>query len=63
MANSLAFIDRSNIGNARIAGMYEDLSLYGLRYNTAVTIFFVPYTIVSPHAPSPPKFPPTTSTS
>lgn len=43
---SLAFIDRSNIGNARIAGMYEDLSLYGLRYNAAVTIFFVPYTLL-----------------
>lgn len=43
---SLAFIDRSNIGNARIAGMYEDLELYGLRYNAAVTIFFVPYTLL-----------------
>lgn len=25
--------------------MYDDLELYGLKYNTAVTIFFVPYTI------------------
>jgi MFS family permease len=42
----LAFIDRSNIGNARIAGMYDDLSLQGLKYNAAVTIFFVPYTLL-----------------
>lgn len=26
--------------------MYEDLELYGLRYNAAVTIFFVPYTLL-----------------
>lgn len=41
----LAYLDRSNIGNARIAGMYEDLELYGLRYNTALTVFFVPYAL------------------
>ncbi|KAG9767952.1 MFS general substrate transporter, partial [Aureobasidium melanogenum] len=39
----LAYIDRSNIGNARIAGMAEDLDLYGMRYNVAVTLFFVSY--------------------
>lgn len=43
--NRLAYLDRSNIGNARIAGMYEDLELYGLRYNTALTVFFVPYAL------------------
>ncbi|KAH0828242.1 hypothetical protein FOPE_00303 [Fonsecaea pedrosoi] len=41
----LAYIDRSNIGNAKIAGMYEDLELYGMRYNTALTVFFVPYAL------------------
>jgi hypothetical protein len=41
----VAFIDRTNIGNARIAGMNDDLNLRGLQYNTAVTIFFVPYTL------------------
>jgi MFS family permease len=41
----LAFIDRSNIGNAKIAGMEKDLNLYGMRYNTALTVFFVPYSL------------------
>ncbi|OCT51552.1 putative transporter [Cladophialophora carrionii] len=39
----LAFIDRGNIGNAKIAGLYEDLHLHGMQYNTALTLFFVPY--------------------
>lgn len=39
----VAFIDRSNIGNARIAGMEEDLNLQGNQYNIAVTMFFVSY--------------------
>lgn len=41
----MAYLDRSNIGNARIAGMYEDLDLHGMRYNTALTVFFVPYAL------------------
>jgi len=36
IARSMAFIDRSNIGNAKIAGMYTDLKLHGLQYNIAV---------------------------
>ncbi|KAJ9607705.1 hypothetical protein H2200_007783 [Cladophialophora chaetospira] len=39
----LAFIDRGNIGNAKIAGLYDDLHLHGMQYNTALTVFFVPY--------------------
>ncbi|KAK3072727.1 hypothetical protein LTR53_006309 [Teratosphaeriaceae sp. CCFEE 6253] len=39
----VAFIDRSNIGNAKIAGLSTDLGLTGLQYNTAVTLFFVSY--------------------
>ncbi|KAH9878139.1 hypothetical protein J1614_003356 [Plenodomus biglobosus] len=44
----VAFIDRSNIGNAKIAGMTKDLNMPDstLQYNTAVTIFFVPYTLL-----------------
>ncbi|KAL2784653.1 major facilitator superfamily domain-containing protein [Aspergillus keveii] len=41
----MSFIDRSNIGNAKIAGMDEDLDLDGMRYNTAVTVFFVTYSL------------------
>ena len=39
----VAFIDRSNIGNAKIAGMEDDLDLSGLHYNIAVTMFFITY--------------------
>jgi hypothetical protein len=42
----LAYIDRSNLGNAKIAGMEDDLNLYGLRYNAALTVFFVPYALL-----------------
>lgn len=36
-----AFIDRSNIGNARIDGLTEDLKLKGTMFNTALgTLFF-----------------------
>ncbi|KAF2119655.1 major facilitator superfamily domain-containing protein [Lophiotrema nucula] len=44
----VAFVDRSNIGNAKIAGLTEDLHMpaKSLQYNTAVTLFFVPYTLL-----------------
>ncbi len=41
----LAFLDRGNIGNAKIAGMMEDLNLTGGQYNIALTVFFFPYAI------------------
>ncbi|EGC48927.1 MFS transporter [Histoplasma capsulatum var. duboisii H88] len=40
----LAFLDRVNISNAVIFGLRKDLGIEsGNRYNTALTIFFVPY--------------------
>jgi hypothetical protein len=43
----LAFIDRSNIGNARIDGLATDLNLgTGPKFNIALTIFYVPYIMV-----------------
>lgn len=39
----LAFLDRVNISNAAIFGLKDDLKLDGVKYNTALTIFFVPY--------------------
>lgn len=39
----LSFIDRSNIGNAKVAGMNEDLDLSGFQYNMVLTVFFFPY--------------------
>ncbi|KAJ5138893.1 Major facilitator superfamily domain general substrate transporter [Penicillium bovifimosum] len=41
----LAFLDRSNIGNAKIAGMEEDLNLDGKSYAWLLTIFYISYTI------------------
>lgn len=41
----LAFLDRGNIGNARIAGMSEDLHLNGDRYDWLLTIFYITYII------------------
>jgi sugar phosphate permease len=40
------FIDRSNIGNARIAGLEKDLKLVGFQYNIALTVFYIAYASV-----------------
>lgn len=37
----LSFLDRTNIGNARLAGMEDDLGMAGHDYNNSLTIFFV----------------------
>ncbi|GAW25735.1 putative mfs transporter protein [Rosellinia necatrix] len=39
----LAFLDRVNIANARAFHLETDLNLEKTEYNTALTIFFVPY--------------------
>ncbi|KAK3671161.1 hypothetical protein LTR78_008962 [Recurvomyces mirabilis] len=39
----LAFMDRGNIGNAKIAGMVKKLKTTGKQYNMALTVFFFPY--------------------
>ncbi|KAL5337992.1 major facilitator superfamily domain-containing protein [Aspergillus crustosus] len=36
----LSFLDRTNIGNARLANLEEDLGMQGLDYNVALAIFF-----------------------
>ncbi|ORY78227.1 major facilitator superfamily domain-containing protein [Protomyces lactucae-debilis] len=46
----MSFLDRTNIGNARIAGMVTDLKLRPAQYNWAVTSFFFTYFIIE--APS-----------
>lgn len=38
-----SFLDRVNIGNARLYGLEEDLGLVGSQYQTAVSILFVTY--------------------
>ncbi|KAI1376527.1 MFS general substrate transporter [Hypoxylon crocopeplum] len=42
----LCFLDRINIGNARIQGMQEDLDLVGYRFNIATSIFYIVYLTV-----------------
>ncbi|KAI9648328.1 High-affinity nicotinic acid transporter [Ciborinia camelliae] len=39
----LAFLDRVNIANAKSFKLAKDLKLDGTKYNTALTIFFIPY--------------------
>ncbi|KAM0789056.1 hypothetical protein ACM66B_003119 [Microbotryomycetes sp. NB124-2] len=39
------FIDRANIGNARIAGMEKDLGMSGYDYNIALTAFYASYIV------------------
>lgn len=41
----LSYVDRANIGNAKIEGMNEDLGLSSTQYNTVLSIFFVTYII------------------
>lgn len=43
----VSFFDRSNIGNAKIAGLTKSLHMTGNDYNIAVTIFTVAYVVFS----------------
>ncbi|EGG00547.1 uncharacterized protein MELLADRAFT_39679 [Melampsora larici-populina 98AG31] len=40
------FIDRSNIGNAKVAGLERDLHLEGVQFNIALSLFTISYIIV-----------------
>ncbi|RFU35367.1 hypothetical protein B7463_g954, partial [Scytalidium lignicola] len=42
----MAFLDRVNIGNAKIQGLTEDLHMKGQQYNIALFIFFIPYVLL-----------------
>ncbi|KAI6402320.1 hypothetical protein MCOR23_004002 [Pyricularia oryzae] len=41
----LSYMDRTNIGNALIAGMDKDLDLDSSRYSVALVVFFVTYVV------------------
>ncbi|KAF8063507.1 MFS general substrate transporter [Lyophyllum atratum] len=41
----LSFIDRGNIGNAKLQGLTNQLHLTGNQYNIALTMYFIPYCI------------------
>ncbi|KAK2811321.1 hypothetical protein FQN50_002197 [Emmonsiellopsis sp. PD_5] len=42
----LSFMDRINIGNARIQGLEKDLNMSGHQFNIALFIFFIPYILL-----------------
>ena len=39
----LSFLDRGNIGNAKIEGLQEDLGMTANQYNWCLTVFFFSY--------------------
>ncbi|KAI0260071.1 MFS general substrate transporter [Gloeopeniophorella convolvens] len=39
----LSFLDRGNIGNAKLQGLVTQLNLTGNKYNIALTMYFIPY--------------------
>ncbi|KAJ5155735.1 Major facilitator superfamily domain general substrate transporter [Penicillium capsulatum] len=41
----LAFLDRGNIGNAKIEGLVDDLNMTGPQYNWTLTVFFFTYCV------------------
>lgn len=41
----LCFLDRTNVGNARLVGLEEDLGMKGLDYNFSLSVFFPFYVI------------------
>ncbi|KAH7397446.1 major facilitator superfamily domain-containing protein [Pyrenochaeta sp. MPI-SDFR-AT-0127] len=44
----LSYMDRTNIGNAKIAGMADDLKLSSNQYSIALVVFFVTYVAFEP---------------
>lgn len=42
----LSFLDRGNIGNARIQGLEKSLHMKGQDYSIALFIFFIPYVLL-----------------
>lgn len=45
----LAFLDRTNIGNAKVAHLTDDLHLsVPEQYNMTLTIFFISYSVFEP---------------
>lgn len=40
-----SFLDRGNIGNAKLQGLVTELHLVGNQYNIALTMYFIPYCI------------------
>lgn len=46
----VSFLDRTNIGNAKIAHITKDLHISNHKFNIALTIFYVSYALFEPLA-------------
>ncbi|KAH3916039.1 hypothetical protein HBI56_038760 [Parastagonospora nodorum] len=44
----ISFLDRTNIGNAKLDGLQQDLKMTDSQYNESLTIFFVSYSVFEP---------------
>ena len=44
----ISFLDRTNIGNARLDGLEDSLNITGGQYNAALSLFFVSYSLAEP---------------
>jgi hypothetical protein len=44
----MSFLDRTNIGNAKVDGLQKDLHMTNGQYNASLTIFFVSYAVFEP---------------
>ncbi|ETN37097.1 uncharacterized protein HMPREF1541_08087 [Cyphellophora europaea CBS 101466] len=42
----MCFVDRANIGNARLAGLEPDLGMSGYDYNVVLSVFYVSYIVL-----------------
>ncbi|KAK2063981.1 major facilitator superfamily transporter [Colletotrichum caudatum] len=41
----MAYLDKTNIGNAKIEGLLSSLGMTGVQYNVAVSVFFIPFVL------------------
>ncbi|KAL1860727.1 hypothetical protein Daus18300_009070 [Diaporthe australafricana] len=41
----MAYLDKTNIGNAKIEGLLDSLGMTGAQYNVALSIFFIPFVL------------------
>lgn len=46
----LAYIDRTNVGNAKLFGVLKDLGISGTQWNVALSVFYASYSFTGPFA-------------
>ena len=48
MAHENSSLDRSNLANARTAGLMDDLNMTTAQYNQVLTLYYVPFLLAGP---------------